>query len=156
MFDGKAARLRAVLLGRGLSLAVQAVVFWLVLAALGFGLVEGRTWAVLHGVVALGLLALRTAPCPASRWRAKTWLVIAFYAAFLAAFFAGANFALDALHGVNRRRAEIGLDLEGLALWQFLCPGVFSLAVGALADCFCTRPSRVWPNLRSDHFDRHS
>ncbi len=111
MFEGKADRLRAVLPGRVLSLAVQAVVFWLVLAALGFGLVDGRTWATLHVVVALGILGLRTAPCPASRWRARTWLVIAFYAAFLAAFFAGANFGLDALHGVHRRRAKIGLSL---------------------------------------------
>lgn len=130
---------------RVLGLAVQAVVFWLVLAGLGFGAVGIGTWASLHGVLAMALLALRMAPRPAARWRAGTWMAVAFYAVFLAAFFAGAELGLDALHGVQRRRAQVGSELGGLALWQLLCPGLFSLALGALVDCLCGEAPAIKP-----------
>jgi hypothetical protein len=128
-----------------LGLAVQASVFWLVLAGLGLGAVGVSTWASLHGVLAMALLVLRMAPWSEARWRAGTWMVVAFYAAFLAAFFAGADFGLDALHGVQRRRGQMGSELGGLALWQLLCPGLFSLALGALADCLCGEPPAIKP-----------
>ena len=123
-----------------LGLAVQAVVFWLVLAGLGLDTVGVGTWASLHGVMAMALLVLRIAPWSAARWRAGAWKAVAFYAAFLAAFFAGADFGLDALHGAQRRRAQMGSELGGLALWQLLCPGLFSLALGALVDGLCGEP----------------
>jgi hypothetical protein len=119
-----------------LALAVQASTFWLVLSVVGPGLVDVRYWLVLHFVLACGLVVLAVAPSPAAQWGASTWLAVAFYAAFLAAFFAGAQFGLDALHGVQRRRYEPA----GFALWQFLCPGVFSLALGALSNCLCGKP----------------
>lgn len=118
-----------------LGLAVQAAVFWLVLAGLGLGAIGASTWASLHGALAVALLVLRMAPWSAARWRAGTWMAVAFYAFFLAAFFAGAELGLDALHGLQRRRAQMGPELGGLALWQLLCPGLFSLALGALVDC---------------------
>lgn len=117
---------------------MQAAVFWLVLAGLGLGAVGVSTWASLHGVMAMALLVLRVAPWAAARWRAGTWMAVAFYAAFLAAFFAGADFGLDALHGVQGRRARMGSELGGLALWQLLCPGLFSLALGALVEALCS------------------
>ncbi len=126
-----------------LALAVQALVFWLVLAALGYGVVAGPTWVVLHLLMAIGLVALLAAPkatAGSTRWRARSWLAIAFYAAFLAAFLAGANFALDALHGAHRQRTGMVPHLGGLALWQVLCPGVFSLALGLLAGRAAGQP----------------
>jgi len=130
---------------RVLVLAVQAAVFWLVLAGLGLGAVGVSTWASLHGALAMALLVLRVAPWSAARWRARTWVAVAFYAAFLAAFFAGADYGLDALHGVQRRRAQMGSELGGLALWQLLCPGIFSLALGALVDCLCSEEPAIKP-----------
>ena len=128
-----------------LGLAVQAAVFWLVLAGLGLGAVGVSTWARLHGVLAMALLLLRVAPGSTARWRAGTWMAVAFYAAFLAAFFAGADFGLDALHGVQGRRAQVGSELGGLALWQLLCPGLFSLALGALVDGLCSQEPAIKP-----------
>ena len=130
---------------RVLGLAVQAAVFWLVLAGLGFGAVGVGLWASLHGLLAIALLVLRVAPWSAARWRARTWMVVAFYAAFLAAFFAGADFGLDALHGTQRQRAQMESVLGGLALWQLLCPGIFSLALGALVDCLCGEKPAIKP-----------
>jgi hypothetical protein len=130
---------------RVLGLAVQAAVFWLVLAGLGLGAVSASTWASLHGVLAIALLVLRVAPGSAARWRARTSMAVAFYAAFLAAFFAGADFGLDALHGLQRRQSQMGSELFGLALWQLLCPGVFSLALGALVDCLCSDEPAIKP-----------
>jgi hypothetical protein len=128
-----------------LGLAVQAAVFWLVLAGFGLGKVGVGTWASVHGVMAMGLLVLRMAPWSEARWRAGTWKAVAFYAAFLAAFFAGADFGLDALHGAQRRRAQMGSELGGLALWQLLCPGLFSLALGAMVDCLCSEAPNIKP-----------
>lgn len=128
-----------------LGLAVQAAVFWMVLAGLGLGAVGIGTWASLHGVLAIALWVLRVAPWSAARWRAGTWTAAAFYAVFLAAFFAGADMGLDALHGVQRRRAQVGSELGGLALWQLLCPGLFSLSLGALVDCLCGEPHAIKP-----------
>ena len=128
-----------------LGLAVQAAVFWLVLAGLGLGAVGVSTWASLHGVLAMALLVLCVAPWSEARWRTGTWMAVAFYAAFLAAFFAGADLGLDALHGVQRRRAQTGSELGGLALWQLLCPGLFSLALGALVDCLCSEEPAIKP-----------
>ena len=59
---------------------------------------------------------------------------------FRSAFFAGVDLALDALHGAQRRHADIASDVGGLALWQVLCPGVFSFAAGALAGCLAGGP----------------
>lgn len=130
---------------RVLGLAVQASVFWLVLAGLGLGAVGVSTWANLHGVMAITLLVLRVAPWSEARWPAGTWMAVAFYAAFLAAFFAGAELGLDALHGAQRRTAQRGSELGGLALWQLLCPGLFSLALGALVDCRCSEAPAIKP-----------
>lgn len=130
---------------RVLGLAVQGSVFWLVLAGLGLGAVGVSIWASLHGVLAMALLWLRVAPWSAARWRAGTWMAVAFYAAFLAAFFAGAELGLDALHGAQRRRVQVGSERGGLALWQLLCPGLFSLALGALVDCLCGEPPVIKP-----------
>jgi hypothetical protein len=118
---------------RLLALAVQALVFWLLLAALGPGMVAWPTWLVLHALLALALLTLTLAPWPAARWGAGRWLAVAFYAALLSAFFAGADAGLDALHGAQRSRAAPWPALGGLALWQVLFPGVFSLAAGGLS-----------------------
>jgi hypothetical protein len=114
------------------ALSFQALAFWSVLLALSQGSVGVGAWLALHGLLALGLIALNTVPCAPARWPARTWLALAFYAVFFAAFFAGANFALDALHGAQRQRVEIAPQVGGLELWQVLCPGVFSFAIGAL------------------------
>jgi hypothetical protein len=115
----------------GWALLAQAAVYWGVLALLGTGAVSVWTWAALQGLLAVALVVLRLARTT-RHWRAHIWLAIAIYAVFFAAFFAGANFALDALHGAQRLKAEVSVHLGGLDLWQFLCPGVFSLALGGL------------------------
>ena len=134
-----------------LALMVQAAVFLEVLAALGPGRTGAPTWAALQLVLAGGLVALRMAPCAATQWSARRWLAIAFYATFFAAFFAGANFALDALHGAQRQRADIASHLGGLELWQLLCPGLFSFAAGALAGSLADNP----PPLRRPNQASH-
>lgn len=128
-----------------LTLVVQGLVFWTVLAAIGPGAVAGETWLVLHAVLAIALVLLHSRPGPTAHWNARTWLVVALYAMFLAAIFAGANFALDALHGIDRPRAEVAAHLGGLELWQALCPGIFSLAVGALVGGLA---GQQWPARR--------
>jgi hypothetical protein len=121
-----------------LALAAQATVFWLLLAALGPGQVAWRTWMVLHALLALALLAVYAVPWPAARWGAGRWLAVAFYAAFLSAFFAGADAGLDALQGTRPARAAPWPALGGLALWQLLFPGIFSLAAGGPQRCSIT------------------
>jgi hypothetical protein len=131
------------------ALAVQAAVFWGVLALLGQGAVATPAWCVLHAVLAAVLCGCVLWPW---RWASarqlarigpRRWLWIAFYALFLALFFAAADIGLDALHGVQRKRPEIAAQLGGLALWQLLCPGVFSVAVAALLDALRAVTSRT-------------
>ena len=114
------------------ALVAQAAVFWLTLAPLGPGMVSDRTWLALHALLAFTLVAIQSAPAAARVVSARTWVAVAFYSAFFAACFAGANFALDALHGAHRPKADMAAFWGGLELWQFLFPGVFSLALGAL------------------------
>lgn len=116
-----------------MALAAQGLAFWSVLVVLGPGVVGSKTWLALQGLLAFVLVVLQTAPNATADWNLRVWLAAALYALYFAAFFAGANFALDALHGAQRPRAEVAAHLGGLELWQFFCPGVFSLAVGALA-----------------------
>jgi hypothetical protein len=39
----------------------------------------------------------------------------------------------------------MGSEVGGLALWQLLCPGLFSLALGARVDCLCGEPPAIKP-----------
>lgn len=122
-----------------LALAAQALAFWTVRVLLGPGGVGSGSWLALHALLAFGLVLLHALPAVATRWTARNWLAVVFYALYFAALFAGANFALDALHGAERPQAEVAPLLGGLELWQVLCPGVFSLAVGAMAGCLPRR-----------------
>jgi hypothetical protein len=114
------------------ALVVQAVVFWTLVCALHAAPVSLAAWWALYGLLAFGLWG-------AHRWRAtatrppRFWGELALYSLLGAVVFAGANFGMDTLHGAHRPKAQVAAHLGGLELWFFLCPGVFSLALGGWA-----------------------
>jgi hypothetical protein len=126
------------------GLFVQLAVYWALVGTLAVASVT--TWAcwVLQALLALAFWG-------SYRWRPsanltpRSWVRLAIYSVLGAASFAGANFAMDALHGAHRPKAEVASHLGGLELWFVLCPGVFSLALGRLAgrSTRAVRPRRL-------------
>ncbi len=155
-----------------IALAAQAVLFWSLVAWLPAAAVSGTAWAALYALVVLVALALTVLPSalpgaltgaltgslpdasPGTRAGSSGWVGwarLAFYALFFALFFAAANFALDALHGAQRPKADIARQLGGLEVWFVLCPGVVSMALfgalfGALHDALQARRPAMPPS----------
>jgi hypothetical protein len=88
--------------------------------------VTAAAWAGLY-LLSVGVL-LVLPHTPLARVDAISWIAVAAWAAFFAIFFATAAFALDALHGAHRPKAEVARHLGGLELWFVLCPGLVALA----------------------------
>jgi len=93
------------------------------------------------GSVALYVSGVATAPWlwrwSDRHWRPGTWLLVAAYAALLAAMFWAANEGLALLHGVTRAQRADTPAAGGLELWMVLCPGVVSLALASAARAAC-------------------
>ncbi len=82
--------------------------------------------------------------------RPLQWLAVAGYALLLASIFRGAEFALDALNGPQRRKADMASHLGGLELWMALC-AVAAFAVMAAAASACRRLKRGVPRRRRNN-----
>ncbi len=123
------------------ALLVQALVFGLGVRALQAWYVASVAWAGLYFCAVTAMAALLATGAAAGRrtsLNACFWLRVAAYAGLFGAIFWGANFALDALHGAHRLKADVAAHLGGLELWLVLCPGVCSVALGLAAQA-------VWP-----------
>lgn len=118
-------------------LAAHALTFVAVLVLLEPQGVAPSAW---WGVATLGALFLVLAPGhPAYSRSARWWLGAAVVLAWLSAGFAGADFALRTLGNSVKARASLPPLLGGLELHWLLCPGLFSVAVGALAGAALER-----------------
>lgn len=126
-----------------LSWLVQTLAFGLAFMPIAAQPVAPLAWVGLY--LATALLAVLAAWWRWPRWPARTWLYACFCSLLLAASFWGANFALDALHGAARRKAEVTSTLGGLELWFVLCPGVASIAVSGLARSLLEGNARPSP-----------
>lgn len=101
----------------------------------------GVTAAALITVFALGVVFLLLAPRHRRYSRSvRVWTTTLVYASLLAALFAGADFALQALGNSVKSRTPLPQWLGGLELYWLLVPGVASVAVGALAGLLTERP----------------
>jgi hypothetical protein len=113
------------------AFALLSAVFWVLVALLGsVGVEPGAWWALYGACTALSLIAMwRQAP----KLAPVEWLYLAACSALLAVGFFGANFALDALHGADRPKANVADSLGGLQLWFVLFPGLTSSALAGAA-----------------------
>jgi len=109
------------------GLALLTAVFWSIVLLLRASPVSGLAWSILY------LACAATAPL---LWRLRgmarpqQWLFVALCAVWFAAVFCAIDFALDALNGARRAKADVASALGGLELWFVLCPGVAALALG--------------------------
>lgn len=120
------------------GLVVMTALYWTWVATVSGSRPSVTAWAGLFTLCAL--LALPGWRLPVPRL-SRGWLIVAGYAALFAATFHGANMGLDALHGAQRRKADVALALGGIELWHVLCPGIVSVALGG-----CARS--IWPAQR--------
>jgi hypothetical protein len=104
---------------------------------LGFATHSAQDWVLWYALGALALvLALPIGKLHIEPARA---LQILFFAALIALWFWGANFALDALgNSVQARRTPSHLQ-DGLPLHFILVPGVASVALALYASTFVRR-----------------
>ena len=115
------------------ALVARAAVFWLTLALLGPGMVSDRTWLSLQALLAITLVAIQPAPAAARVVSARTWVALAFYSAF-----SPPALQVRTLHWTRctAHTAQGPTWQHSGVAWScgsFLFPGVFSLALGALA-----------------------
>ena len=118
------------LLVHGLAYALGAWLAWSSFPSV-------QDWLLWYGVGAVGLVLV----LPVAKVQIKpAWaLQLLFFAALLALWFWGANFALDALgNSVQARRTPSHLR-DGLPLHLILVPGVASVALGLYAPAWVRR-----------------
>ncbi len=108
---------------------------------------SAQDWVFWYSVGAVALvLAL-----PIAKLQVKpVWaLQLLFFAALLALWFWGANFALDALGNSVQARRTPSHRQEGLPLHVILVPGVASVALALYATTFVRRAESADPRVRS-------